>query len=207
MARKLLREIAKGDGANTMNCHSFAECCIHILQSGCRYNSSVENHIKRLLEPREDKICMDILSVMSRPHRWIKKARELGPPPPGYIARVGDDAIPYFTREDTSQYRGHARWESPLRHQQSRNEKRRWDSRDNDHNRDQYRNNNEHHHTRRRRRGFSNNHRHGQNTGMGRRNRPKTDKVGGMVSERGGTHARSETSSSKPKGQTDGSSR
>ena len=42
MARKQLRQIELDDGANYNSASCFAECCINILQLGCRYPKGVE---------------------------------------------------------------------------------------------------------------------------------------------------------------------
>ena len=61
MARRILRQIAKADGAGKAQADCFAECCINILQQGCSYPSGVEKRIERLLKDREETVCADIL--------------------------------------------------------------------------------------------------------------------------------------------------
>ena len=69
MARQLLRKIAIEDGRTESQARSFAECCINILQSGCKYNKGVERHIKRLLKDRQEKVCCDIIEAINKPNR------------------------------------------------------------------------------------------------------------------------------------------
>ena len=82
MARRLLRNIAKEDGSDDKRAKSFAECCINILQNGCRYNKATEYHIKRLLTGHTEKVCEDILNEMDKPHRMLFRPKNMGPPPP-----------------------------------------------------------------------------------------------------------------------------
>ena len=82
MARRLLRKIAKEDGSDDKHARSFAECCINILQNGCRYNKATEYHIKRLLTGHNEQVCEDILNEMDKPHRTFFRPKNMGPPPP-----------------------------------------------------------------------------------------------------------------------------
>ena len=82
MARRLLRKIAKEDGCDDIHARSFAECCINILQNGCRYNKATEYHIKRLLTGHNEQVCEDILNEMDKPHRMLFRPKNMGPPPP-----------------------------------------------------------------------------------------------------------------------------
>ena len=82
MARRLLRKIAKEDGCDDKHARSFAECCINILQNGCRYNKATEYHIKRLLNGHNEQVCEDILNEMDKPHRMLFRPKNLGPQPP-----------------------------------------------------------------------------------------------------------------------------
>lgn len=76
MARQLLRKIAIEDGRTESQARSFAECCINILQSGCKYNKGVERHIKRLLRDRQEKVCCDIIEAINKPNRdFFRKKR------------------------------------------------------------------------------------------------------------------------------------
>lgn len=175
MARRMLRDIAKKDGSDEKRANSFAECCIHILQTGCRYNKQVESHITRLLCDREEKVCCDVLNVLKKPHRQIFRPRNMGPAPP-------PTSIPYFHATERSQH-GKRRFQSP-------------DSRSRDHNRNLYytdRNPHEHNQYR------PGNQQHNQ-CRPGGRNRHKrrrrqhhqsqSRQVGRVEPERGGTHAR-----------------
>ena len=82
MARRLLRSIAKEDGSDDKHARSFAECCINILQNGCRYNKATEYHIRRLLTGHNEQVCEDILNEMDKPHRMLFRPKNLGPQPP-----------------------------------------------------------------------------------------------------------------------------
>ena len=122
MARKLLRQIAIDDGApyNVASC--FAECCINILQLGCRYPKGVEKKIQRLLKDRGG-VCADIILRMNAPRSGMKKTRNLGPPPKGYKIEKDKDGFPYFVYIEKSQHdRGRKRWRSnsPDRSDQNR---------------------------------------------------------------------------------------
>lgn len=113
MARRLLREIARKDGAKEAQAICFAECCINILQQGCSYPSGVENRIKTLLKGRDETVCADILLRMDAPRGGMKKSRKLGPPPPGYKTLYDTDGFPYFVRIEKSQHdTGRKRWRS-----------------------------------------------------------------------------------------------
>ncbi len=113
MARKLLRKLAIEDGANFNSASCFAECCINILQMGCSYPKGVEKKIKRLLENRKEKVCLDILTRMHGPRGGIKKVRNLGPPPKGYSVLKDKDGFPYFVRNEKSQHgNSRKRWRS-----------------------------------------------------------------------------------------------
>jgi len=69
------------DGRDENGAKAFAECCINILQSGCRYNKGVEKHIKRLLKDREEKICVDVIQTMEKPHRQFYIPKQKKSPP------------------------------------------------------------------------------------------------------------------------------
>lgn len=113
MARRILRQIAKDDGAEKNQADCFAECCINILQQGCSYPSGVENRIERLLKDRKETICADILLRMKAPRGGIKKTRKLGPVPEGYKKLIDKDGFPYFVRIEKSQHdTGRKRWRS-----------------------------------------------------------------------------------------------
>lgn len=113
MARKELRQIALDDGANYNSASCFAECCINILQLGCRYPKGVEKKIQRLLKDRGG-VCSDIILRMNAPRSGMKKTRNLGPPPKGYKIEKDKDGFPYFVYIEKSQHdRGRKRWRSP----------------------------------------------------------------------------------------------
>ena len=113
MARRLLREIAKNDGAQNAQAACFAECCINILQQGCSYPSGVENRIIKLLSNRNETICADILLRMKAPRGGMKKTRKLGPTPEGYKKLIDKDGFPYFVRIEKSQHdSSRKRWRS-----------------------------------------------------------------------------------------------
>lgn len=119
MARKELRKIAMEDGADFNRASCFAECCINILQMGCRYPKGVEKRIERLLADRGG-VCADILMRLKAPRGGMKKTRKLGPPPPGYKVETDKDGFPYFVYIEKSQHinnkaqhgRGKKRWRS-----------------------------------------------------------------------------------------------
>ena len=113
MARRILRQIAKADGAGKAQADCFAECCINILQQGCSYPSGVEKRIERLLKDREETVCADILLRMKAPRGGMKKTRNLGPTPEGYKKLIDKDGFPYFVRVEKSQHdTGRKRWRS-----------------------------------------------------------------------------------------------
>ena len=112
MARKQLRQIALDDGANYNSASCFAECCINILQLGCRYPKGVEKKIQRLLKDRGG-VCADVIMRMKAPRGGAKKTRNLGPPPKGYKIEKDKDGFPYFVYIEKSQHdRGRKRWRS-----------------------------------------------------------------------------------------------
>jgi len=112
MARKELRKIAMDDGADFNHASCFAECCINILQMGCRYPKGVEKRIERLLKDRGG-VCSDILMRMKAPRGGIKKVRKLGPAPPGYKVEKDKDGFPHFVYIEKSQHgNNRKRWRS-----------------------------------------------------------------------------------------------
>ena len=132
MARRLLREIAMRDGSNKGRANSFAECCINILQTGCRYSKQVEHHIKRLLRTQEEKVCCDILETMKRPHREVYRPKNLGPAPPqkrrfqSPDSRVHDHNLPlYYTDKNPHEYNRFRPEQQQHYHQHHRKRKRR----------------------------------------------------------------------------------
>ena len=120
MARKELRKIATDDGADFNHASCFAECCINILQMGCRYPKGVEKRIERLLKDRGG-VCADIIMRMKAPRGGMKKTRKLGPAPPGYKVEKDKDGFPYFVYIEKSQHVNNRT--------QHRNNKKRWRSR------------------------------------------------------------------------------
>jgi len=174
MARRLLREIAKEDGADANASSCFANCCINILQMGCSYPKGVEKKIQRLLGDRKEKVCVDIVMRMHGPRGGMKKVRKLGTPPPGYTVRKDTDGFPYFVRDEKSQ---HA------------NNRKRWRSRSPDRNDRKrticYEDKNPHGYNQYRPRSPNQRQQYrGRNQKRRRYNKPNTDKMGRMGTKR-----------------------
>ena len=125
MARKELRKLATDDGADFNHASCFAECCINILQMGCRYPKGVEKRIERLLKDRGG-VCSDIILRMKAPRGGIQKLRKLGPAPPGYKVERDKDGFPHFVYIEKSQHVNNRA--------QHVNNKKRWRSRSPDRN-------------------------------------------------------------------------
>jgi hypothetical protein len=162
MARKLLRQLALDDGRDKNGAISFAECCINILQSGCRYNKGVEKHIKRLLENREEKVCQDILLTLKKPNRdmFIPKQRDM------FIPKQRDMFIPKQTAPKKR------RWKERDSNQYDRKRPYYIDKRPNEYNRHRpYREN--------------------QRFRRNKRNQSNSNQMGRMEFKRRRTHARS----------------